>query len=351
MPGPILIVSLICVIAALAVAEFLSLRIWNRKVTVRCSLDMNLVEPGEEVTLRYRLCNTGFCPLPSVSLSFSFDQTVEILDANLHETEKKSGREFFTVNTCLRPHRVQRGTVHLAFRERGVHELGRVYVECGDFLGLRSAIRAFDIPISTVCTARPVGETLELEALGGLLGDISVRRFIMEDPSLILGYREYTGCEPMKSISWVQTARTGQLMVKNHDFTVDTDVVVLVDIEATRRAVAERCLSLTRTVCDELEHRRIPYSVYSNGDLFSTRKGEGRAHMFEIQRRIGVSRFLRHVGFSYILNSHAADSRSRGYIIVAPALTEEITAGAAKIQAATGMRVCVLSGEEGLCDA
>ena len=45
------------------------------------------------------------------------------------------------------------------------------------------------------------------DVLSGFLGDVSVRRFIYEDPVLTTGFREYTGREPMKHISWTQSAR------------------------------------------------------------------------------------------------------------------------------------------------
>ena len=351
MAGPFFVVALVCVALALAVVEVLSLLRWNNRVSFRCQLDMHLAEPGEVATLRYRICNTGIVPLPSVSLSFLFDKGVEVREEGWQGDPEKSHRELYTRNTFLLPHRILRGAVRLSFAERGVYTVGRVYLETGDFLGLRTKIRSFDLPLSLVCTAAAVPDVPELEPLGGFLGDISVRRFILEDPSLVLGYREYTGYEPMKSISWTQTARTGRLMVKQHDFTVDTDVAVLVDIEACHRPVAERCLSLTRTVCDRLEALQIPYVLLSNGDLHSTHRGVGRTHCFEIQRRIGVSRFSRHLGFSHLLRESAEEPHRRGYIVVAPALTEEIVAGVRRIQNASGVRVCVLTGEGAEADA
>lgn len=351
MPWSYIAYALLCVTLTLGIVEYRSLKRWNQRVSFRCQLDMRLSEPGETVTLRYRICNTGFWPMSSVSLSFLFDKELEILEEGWQETEGKAVRDLFTVNSCLLPHRVLQGKVRLACRERGLYSVGRVYLETGDFLGLRPVVRSFDLPVSLVCTAAPVQDVPRLEPLGGFLGDVSVRRFILEDPSLVLGYREYSGREPIKAISWTQTAKTGRLMVKNHDFTVDVDVAVLVDLEACSKPVAERCLSLVRTVCDELEGLRIPYTVHSNGDLYSTQKGVGKTHNFEIQRRIGLSRFMRLLGFSHILDRSAADAHRRGYIVVVPALTQEIAAGVRRLQAASGTRVCVLTGEEAAANA
>ena len=345
MPGTIFICGLIGAVLTAAVLELWSRKAWNRRIVLKCGLDMHPTEPGELMTFTYRIGSTAFWPIPSVSVSFHFLNAIELREEDGEAEADGQPRTVFSRETSLLPHRVLRGTVRISCRERGVHSLGRIYVETGDFLGLRPVVRAFDIPLSVICTAAPVEERVEVQPLGGFLGDVSVRRFILEDPSMILGYREYTGAEPMKSISWLQTARTGRLMVKKHDFTVDTDVAVLLDVEACHQAEAERCLSLVRTVCDALERRQIPYTVLSNGDLQSRQKGVGRAHCFEIQRRIGVSRFVRRLGFSHILALCAADSSGRGYILIAPKLTEEIRAGLGRLRKASGGRVLVLTGK------
>ena len=41
-------------------------------------------------------------------------------------------------------------------------------------------------------------------------GDISVRRWIVDDPFIISGVREYRAGDGMNQISWKATARTGQ---------------------------------------------------------------------------------------------------------------------------------------------
>ncbi len=68
--------------------------------------------------------------------------------------------------------------------------------------------------------------------LGGVIGDISVNRFIFEDPMLTVGFSEYTGREPMRDISWTQSARLGRMMVKNYDHTVDLSVTILLNVQS-----------------------------------------------------------------------------------------------------------------------
>ena len=350
MPQSLITVIIVSLLAGAVAAEVLSLTRNNRHVAVRCEVDMRLTEPDEVVTMTYRIRNTAFWPMPFVSFSLLFDDSVEIREEEdwkkAHHVDSLFGK-MYSFDVCLLPRRVLRGSVRFSFRERGLHSLGQVYVETGDFLGLRSSVRSFEIPGRLICTARPLPEAPEIQPLGGFLGDVSVRRFILEDPSLVLGYRDYTGAEPMKRISWTQTARTGRLMVKQHDFTVDADVAVLVDVEACKKPSAERCLSLTRTVCDRLEAVQVPYAVLSNGDLFETEKGVGRMHSFEVQRRIGLSRFVRYRRFDELVSQCVrAGLGRRAWIVVAPQVDEALAAALNRLQLASDTRICLLTGEE-----
>ena len=352
MPFSLIMTLIAAALLGVFVAEFLTLRKNNKHVYVSCEVDMNLTEPDEIMTLRYRVGNTGFWPLPFVMISFAFSDGVEVREdeewIKAHRVGGMLGR-MYCVRMGLRPHRALEGRLRVSIRERGVHNLGKVYVETGDFLGLRSRFRSIDIPGSVIWTARFLEEDPQLEPLGGFLGDVSVRRFILEDPCLVLGYREYTGAEPLKQISWVQTARTGQLIVKKHDFTVDADVAVLVLEEACQEPVAERCLSLTRTVCERLEEARIPYAVLSNGDLFETAKGGGRIHSFEIQRRIGCSRFVRFRRCEDLVDRWQDSSlSSRGWIVIAPRADAALEAVLRRLRSASDLQLCLLTGEEGM---
>lgn len=350
MQGNLILLIVLGVVGALIAAELLSLSLDSRRVALHCETDMALTEPGETVTLSYRVRNTAFWPLFFVSFSFRFEDGIEVLEDEAWQAAHRVGgmvSRSYSFDTLLPPHRSVRGRIRLCFRDRGHHSLGTVYVETGDLLGFRSRVRSLEIPSRVICTARSLPEAPELSPLGGFLGDISARRFILEDPSLVLGYRDYSGTEPMKSVSWTQTARTGRLMVKNHDFTTDADVAVLVNLEYCPRPTAERCLSLVRTVCDRLEAERIPYALRSNGDLFELEKGVGRTHSFELQRRIGLSRYVSYRRFDELAAGWAASGLGRrGWIVITPRAEDGFSGRLARLLAAADTQLCVLSGEE-----
>ncbi len=340
---------LVCSLIVIAVMERLSRRGDLRRLYVTFSADMDLVEPGEIITLRYTVCNTGRLPILCVGFGLQFSEAVNVCEeaawSARHVTPSFSGPRV-DYHFYLLPRRRFSGKLHLSLKKRGVIDLGHCYLETGDLLGMQSAVHSREIGVRVICTA-PCLPLEKPETLGGFLGNVSVRRFIHEDPSMLLGYRDYTGHEPMKQISWFQTAKAGRLTVRVYDHTVDHNVTLLVNMQAASPHVSERCLSLARTVCEQLEAAKVPYALCSNGDLQSLYEGLGRSHLHFILRRIGISRLAGYRSFSdlvehCILHRRGADS----YIVVTPALSAAGERALLRLQAASDTKLCVIYGEE-----
>ena len=193
--------------------------------------------------------------------------------------------------------------------------------------------------------------------LGGYLGEISVRRFLFEDPVLTIGVREYTGSEPLKQISWKQTARTGTLQVKNYDYTVDANVTVLLNLDGGSDADRELSFQMVRTVCETLERRRIPYEFFGNGDLFGPQgelkwlpEGLGVQHFRIVMYALGQCRGTVYFSFSRMVERCVQRRRrSRGYVVISPPLREKDREALRALRRISETEPCLLTAraEEG----
>lgn len=337
--------------AVILALELLSLGPAAGRVRVDYDTDLRLAAPDEVITLRYTVRNLSALPKLFLGLSFYLGEQAELRESPewiARYGDKNAAGVSFHRSFAMPPHSAVSGKVRFSYTRRGLQPLGKLYLEAGDFLGLRSRAISREAEQSLVVTARLREEEPELETLGGLLGDVSVRRFIHEDPALVVGYREYTGREPMKRISWTATARTGQLTVKELDFTVDANVAVVVNMQDPQRRYMERCLELVRTVCETLEERKIPYSLCSNGDLSSLPEGLGKSHIFAILRRIGVSRLSAYEGFRALAEAVLADRRdNRCCVVITPEPDPESEAVLGLLRQHSDARVCVLYGNGG----
>ena len=322
-------ILLFLIVVIILVVEGVSVWGNTRTLQVEFDADTTLVEPGETAALYYTVRNPNRLPIFYVGFSLYFGTDVTVCEdkefCRLHVTTNDTGTRV-SHHFFLRGRREFRGRIRFSLTGRGLHELGKYFIETGDFLGLYPILRSDKILKRIVCTSEKCPEE-ELDFPGGELGDISVRRFIMDDPTMLLGYREYTGREPMKQISWKQTAKVGKLMVRQNDFTTDRVAVVMVNMYSSLRPQLESCLKIVRTVCEQLEDSKIPYELMSNGDLLSVPEGIGREHLFFILRRIGLSRLSGFMTFSTLVERCIGRRRSNcSYVVITPSYGPEMQA-------------------------
>ena len=354
--------TFIVVLFALAgLLEYLSLR--DALVFLRFGTHATkpLVDPGEGFELVSVFENTRRLFLP-------FLDVTELLPPDIM-LSLSSARTSYTVDgrsALGAPALRLRSTVYLLPRQRlerrlpaslpnrGRYLLRGAAVQRGDFFGLRETYRDFPCRAEIVVMPAPAPEAPSLTALGDFLGEISVRRFIMEDPVLTLGFGEYTGREPLRDISWVQSARMNKMMVKRYDYTLEPAVTVLVNAacpdDVTDAALLERCFSLVRTVCEQLEARRIKYRVLSNavpaglgGRWPAVTDGLGAGHLSGILELLGRATYDAAEPFDTTLERAVRTAeQGRSHIVVTPAESAGLDAAVLRLRTLTGGGVLVI---------
>ncbi|MGI6238265.1 MAG: DUF58 domain-containing protein, partial [Christensenellales bacterium] len=229
----------------------------------------------------------------------------------------------------------------------------------GDFLGLSERARYYPrMRESVVLPKRAEGQQL-METLGGFIGDVSVRRFILEDPVLTLGFREYTGREPMKQISWPATARTGRMMVKQYDHTLELTVTVVLNIHSLLYSSAahplmEVCYSIARAVCETLEERRIAYAFLTNARAVNMTgaweyvgDGLGGAHLSTILEGLGRATYAAHGSAHLLIDSVLRRTQSgRAHIIITPTARDISAQDIARLEDRAAAKALVIAAEE-----
>lgn len=327
-----------------------------KRLTVRGRADRLLAEPGETITWYATVENHSKLPVLFSRLQLHFPGEASFLaqpqwiQSHCRQTLYKWHVE---ERLQVRSRRSVTKRVSVSLPARGLYEVGSYRLSAGDLLGFREAFREGPGGQVVVIPEKSRNQKI-LEALGGFLGDISVRRFVMEDPILTAGFRDYTGREPMKTISWSRTAVTGTLQVKQYDHTAEQTVMVLLDTEGGTPEQLEGCFRLMRTVCEQLERRKIPYGLRTNGSLpgpvsklFYLAEGLGDSHLNTALYALGRADYACYHSLRYMSQQTVRSRRkNESYILVTPAITAEKWNSIRMLQEAAGNPVCVLSGQE-----
>ncbi len=330
-------VIVVGIVAAVVVMQFIVAPRLSDYINYQYSFDTELAEPGEKIAFNDRLLNNWFLPIVYISFAISLPEGAVI-------TGQKNNHGAYRL--CLLPHHSSLHTTTFALPKRGIYRGGRYFLETGDFLGFKSRVRSGKIAGNITVMPRKCEDELLIQTLGGYIGDISVRRFIIEDPVLSLGFREYTGREPMKKISWSQSARAGKLVVKNNDFTVDVNVAVVLNMAFGTVKEKEKSLEIVRTVCEELEAKRIPYEFMSNGDISNRKEGFGRKHLSAIMMDLGRSELFSINSFDTLIERCIRDRKNnRSYIIITPPLNNENRETLGRLERYCDHEPCVLEAE------
>ena len=225
-----MILYLILLILVALVVERWSIRHALDGVKYELKISKNLVEIDEEFQLITTLRNASrrFIPFIRISEYVPRDITMDAKRYTMGFDENKA-KVNSTVYMMPRQKMVRRLQASLGRRGRYVFNGAILYG--GDFLGLSEKAKYFDRLREAVVLPKRLDSVEFDRTLGGFLGDVSVNRFILEDPVLTLGFRDYTGREPMKQISFTATARTGRMMVKQFDHTLDVTVSVVLNLD------------------------------------------------------------------------------------------------------------------------
>lgn len=324
---------------------------------VRAECGTILAQPGEEVEFSARVENPSRLPVTFVRLRAQFPASVQIIgDEKWMQRHFIEGLQFRTVEfkMSLMPLRGTERRVRFSCGSRGAVSAGKCFVSVGDLLGFWETTREFEGQTVVVIPERSRDQKA-LNAVGGFLGDISVRRFILEDPVLTVGFRDYTGREPLKAISWKRTAATGTMQVKQYDHTAEQTVMVLLNVSGAVGEELEECFRLTRSVCEELERKKIPFGLRTNGNLptptgklFHLAEGLGTSHLDTILYGLGRADDTCYRSFSTLVKQTLKGRRNNeAYIVITPELDARDHAALRELETAGANPVCVLvAGEQ-----
>ena len=355
-----MLIFVLVLIAVAAAVQYWSLSHALDGVEHHYAPDRKLAEPGETFFLVNTVTNRSFRFVPYVEVSQLLPEIVEVEPcSNLTESISSKGK-VLTYSLYLMPRQAWQQQVKVSVSKRGRYTFTSATLYGGGFLGAGELVAYADQFEELVVLPAPCAAPGLEHTLGGFLGDRSVDRFILEDPVLTLGFREYTGREPMKSISWTQSARSGQLMVKKYDYTLELTATVLLNVECPRtegwEERLETCFSLARTVCETLEEKRIPYRFVTNAgaagalSLWSqVSDGLGDGHLSTILEGLGRATYDPLRSFAQTLDQCARHvEQGRTHILITPQRDARWQQGLSRLEQLSGVRALILTAEEAM---
>ncbi|MGM0882759.1 MAG: DUF58 domain-containing protein [Bacillota bacterium] len=203
---------------------------------------------GDQVELIEQMSNAKWLPVPwlrvesqlSTHLHFGRLDNLSVSSGQLYQNHKS----FFSLPPYTKITRKHRITC----AKRGWYQLQTVTLTGGDLLGLSNATQQIALNGQLIVYPKPAQVPIHELPYHSWQGDQSVRRWIINDPFVIAGVRDYQAGDTYKQINWKATAKTGRLQVHQHDFTADRRLMIYLNVDDTE--------GMWRSVTDEalIEH-------------------------------------------------------------------------------------------------
>jgi len=196
------------------------------------SFSERAVFEGDKIEMTDEISNNRILPIPWLRLEASMNKHLVFKKQSKHDSTIDHG-SFHRTLFSLMPYQKVRRKQSLTCTKRGLYRFKAVAITTGDIFGFGESFESFSSPAEIVVYPH----LLKMEDIPlpvhSWLGDITVRRWIMEDPFLRSGVREYAYGDPMNEVNWKATARTNRLQVNQNEYTADHELMIYVNFNQT----------------------------------------------------------------------------------------------------------------------
>lgn len=274
--SPYMAYSIYAFLLLVAIAHFSSI-LWLSGLECTRSVSRPVVQQGEDIEVRATVTNRRGWPIPWIFVEDRYPPDFPRQGANSRLAVLMPGRSIELAYTLTCP-------------RRGYHRIGPVVLESGDVFGLQKRFRTTE-PRDYVSVLPTIAyiETFNISSRRPQ-GPVRISNRIYEDPTRIANIREYVPGDPLNSIHWKLSARTGALHVKTHEPSTVIGGTLLLDLFQggyLGEKMEERIeLAVTTTAS-------IAYLLQLSGEqlgLLTNARDAAEAARYEVESRQSVSR-------------------------------------------------------------
>lgn len=315
------------------------------------------ISEGDTAELNYVITNDKLYPVWFIDVSEDMSA-----GAVLMEGQAENGGAQFCMSLSLMPFQRASETVRLLFEKRGRYILRTLSVTIGDPFAINTYSKHYDDMTEILVYPRIYRLSDLIVDSSDPQGDVSVTRWIIDDPILTMGIREYVPGDSLRNVSWKATARNNKIMVRLFDHTSTEKVLIMLNIETSIPFWAdideekiEDAIHIAASLCSELLRSGVPTGLICNGSV--SKSGGYRVDIppsasprqfAEIMDALAGINYLCSMPFHDMVFQKAyIPDRDTSYIIITAIVSEQLARCMERfISMGAGISVILLNGSE-----
>lgn len=306
------------------------------RLDYRCEFSVPEAHEGDTITLVETVYNGKLLPVPWLRVDIHTSRWLDfagtcsvIAQENRHVTSSFVLKSYQKITRRWK----------LKCLKRGVFHTENVTLVGGDLLNFCNVSVA--LPVNATLTVYP--QIIDLDELivpvSLQQSDRIVRRWIIDDPFLVAGVRDYAPGDPLSRMHWPATARSGRLMVRKNEFTSQRNLAVILNMQSQYyelfdtmdKALVELGIKVAATLFDRALREGNPVRFISNGctdpgakQPIVTGEASGRDHVTSLFRILAGMRMKNVRDFKNLLEDISSDILNSEVVIITAYLTSEI---------------------------
>ena len=239
---------------------------WANSVTVERQVTSSELQIGESVAVGIKLRNNTSYFIPWLFVEDLLSKRVTSKPNLALEVTGLPAKLYF-----FRSKQIALMTYQIKAMRRGYFQLGPTILETGDLLGLHRNYRVASEPQYILVLPK-------LVPLQGMnfssrrpMGDLHVNDRVMEDPTQMVGIREYRAGDSLNRIHWRATARTGTLHTRIFQPTCIQGAMLVLDMhndtnpDRNEPVRSDLAVTMAASLAHTLYMMNQPFGLISNG--------------------------------------------------------------------------------------
>jgi len=248
-----------------------------RRLEYRCEFSVKEAHEGDSIYLVETVYNGKLLPVPWLKVDIHSSRWLDF--AGTCSAISQDSRRV-TSSFILKSYQQTTRRWKLQCLKRGVFNTENVTLVSGDLLNFS----VVSIPVAVNASLMVYPEIIDLDEMfvpvSLLQSDRTVNRWIIDDPFIIAGARDYAPGDPLNRVHWPLTARTGKLMVKKNEFTSQRSLTVLLNMQSQlyeysdtiNKRMAELGIKVAATLFDRALRDGTPVRFGTNGCILPEAK-------------------------------------------------------------------------------
>jgi uncharacterized protein (DUF58 family) len=240
---------------------------WSENLTVKLWFETDKVYAGSDTKLYEVIENRKRMPIPVLEVGFHTKKELDFADTeNTNVSDFIYKRDVFSV---LGKQKITR-EIPVKCKKRGKYQVSDADITSYGLLYGRHYSQSIETVAGIYVYPRNTDVSDVMTLCERMLGNLQCAKRLYEDPFSFRTIRNYTTDDPMKTVNWKASAKTGSLMVNTFDSVMSQKAMIFLDVEDSGimkfEDLVEESISIAATVIRKLSRQSTDVGFVYNGE-------------------------------------------------------------------------------------